>query len=549
MSSQNDPFTEANRNIHSNFMLSSIIKHIHMGVMVLNSEFNIIIFNSIQESITKMSEKNVINKNFFDIFPYLFNIELKTRFQNIYNTKESINLTRFPLYDSSNNKNYIYVNINIKPLEDEKGSYNSILFTMEKLKETSATESIENVGLVDQNDIYYRNLIEFLPAAIFLHVGGKVIFCNSATAKLLGLNSPEELIGKEIYTFISSEFHEIAAKRIDLVQKYGRSSPLIEEKFIKTDGTEIYIQATSGLFPYKGVMASLSVAQDISEHKKAKELQEKIEENCKLLSEAKEFDNLKTEFFANISHELRTPLNVILGAIQLLTYYKKNDITEEKSTEYLSSIKQNCFRLLRLVNNLIDITKMDSGYFEITPSNYNIVSIVENITLSVAHYVENKSINLIFDTDVEEKFISCDPDKIERIMLNLISNSIKFTNPGGSIFINMYDKDDHVVISVKDTGIGIPEDKLSIIFERFRQVNKSLARNHEGSGIGLSLVKSLVELHDGKVYVKSSYGKGTEFIITLPAVTIEESSTSCPNNSIISNCVERINIEFSDIYS
>lgn len=530
-------------------MLNSIIEHLPIGVMVLDYEFNIVIFNSIQESITKMNHKNVISKNFFHIFPNLFNIKQKTRFQNILNTKEPITLTRFPLYPSSTDEDYSYVNINIKLLEDKNGSSSAILFTMEKFKETNSIETKETVSLLDQNDIYYRNLIEFLPAAIFLHVNGKVIFCNSATAKLLGLNSPEELIGRDIYSFISHEFHEIAAKRIESVQKYGRSTPLIEEKFIKTDGTEIYIQATSGLFPYKGVMASLSVAQDISEHKKAKELQEKIEENCKLLSEAKEFDNLKTEFFANISHELRTPLNVILGAIQLLTYYKKNNISEEKSKDYLNSIKQNCFRLLRLVNNLIDITKMDSGYFEITPSNYNIVSIVENITLSVAPYVENKCINLVFDTDVEEKFISCDPDKIERIMLNLISNSIKFTNTGGSILINMYDKGDHVVISVKDTGIGIPEDKLSIIFERFRQVNKSLARNHEGSGIGLSLVKSLVEMHGGKISVKSSSGKGSEFIITLPAVTIAESSTSCPNNSIISNCVERINIEFSDIYS
>lgn len=529
-------------------MLSSIIEQLPIGVMVLDNQFNITIFNSIQESITKMNYESVINKNFFDIFPYLFSIELNTRLKSIFDTGESISITEFPFYNSKDNKNYIYINININVLKTEKEGHQIILFTMEKLKEIESIKVKEKVDLPEQDDIYYRNLIEFLPAAIFLHIEGKIIFCNSATAKLLGFDSPEELIGREICSFISPECREIVIKRIELVQKYGKSAPLIEEKFIKADGTNIYIQATSGRFPYKGIMASLSVALDISEHKKAEELQKKIKENYRLLSEAKEFDILKTEFFTNISHELRTPLNVILGAIQLLNYYHKIGINEEKSDQYLNSIKQNCFRILRLINNLIDITKMDSGYFEITPSNYNIVNIVENITLSVAEYAENKSINLIFDTDVEEKFISCDPDKIERIMLNLISNSIKFTNPNGSIFINIYDKGDHIIISVKDTGIGIPEDNLSIIFERFRQANKSLARNREGSGIGLSLVKSLVEMHGGKISVKSSWGKGSEFIISLPSVTTSESISSFPNNPIMEDYAERINIEFSDIY-
>lgn len=530
-------------------MLYSIIENLPVGVMVLDHKFNITIFNSIQESMLKIDRTNAIGKNFFDVFPYQFNSEIKARIRNVFNTGETITLTEFPFYTSDYDKNYMYLSIKISILNNEEDLPNSILFTMEECKNPDIIKQKEDEDLLQQNDSYYRKLIEFLPAAIFVHVNGKVIFCNTAMVKLLGLNSPDELINKTVYSFISHESHEVVTQRIELVQKHGQFAPLIEEKFIKADGTEIHIQVTSGRFPYKGIMASLSVVQDISEHKKAAELQEKIKENCRLLSEAREFDKLKTEFFANISHELRTPLNVILGAIQLLNYYDRMDINKEKSKQYLSSIKQNCFRLLRLVNNLIDITKMDSGYFEIDPSNYNIVNVVENITLSVAEYVENKSINLVFDTDVEEKFMSCDPDKIERIMLNLISNSIKFTNPNGSIFVNMYDKGDHVIISVKDTGIGIPKDKLSIIFERFRQVDKSLTRNHEGSGIGLSLVKSLVEMHGGEISVRSSYGEGTEFIIKLPAIVVTKNGISLPNHPIKESYVERINIEFSDIYS
>lgn len=542
-------FTTDNKNVYSNSMLNSIIENVPVGIMVLDNEFIITIVNSMQESMTKISRTNVIGKNLFDVFPCLFNIELEAKIRNIFNTGKTITLMKVPMCTSYSSKGYMYFDIKISVLNNEEGLPNSVLITMEECKNPNSIEEKDTEDLLKQDDCYYRKLIEFLPAAIFVHLNGKVIFCNTAMAKLLGLNSPDELINKGIISFISPEYHDIVTERVALVQKYGQFAPMIEQKFIRTDGTKIHIQVTSGRFPYKGIMASLSVVQDISEHKKAVELQEKIKENYRLLSEAREFDKLKTEFFANISHELRTPLNVILGAIQLLNYYDGMYISEEKSKQYFNSIKQNCYRLLRLVSNLIDITKMDAGYFEISPSNYNIVSVVENITLSVAEYVENKSINLIFDTDVEEKVMSCDPDKIERIMLNLISNSIKFTNPNGSIFINIYDKGDYVIISVKDTGIGIPEDKLPIIFERFRQVDKSLTRNREGSGIGLSLVKSLVEMHGGKISVRSSYGEGSEFIIKLPVVIADVDRIDLLSNSIRESSVERIHVEFSDIYS
>jgi signal transduction histidine kinase len=166
-------------------------------------------------------------------------------------------------------------------------------------------------------------------------------------------------------------------------------------------------------------------------------------------------------------------------------------------------MKQNCYRLLRLINNLIDITKIDSGFINLNLQNKNIVEVIENVTLSTVEYVESKCRTIIFDTDVEEKIMAFDPEKIERIILNLISNAVKFTKPQDQIEINVYDKKENIIISVKDTGIGIPKEKQKIIFERFRQVSPLLNRTHEGSGIGLSLVKSLVEMHTGnKISVK-----------------------------------------------
>ncbi len=289
-----------------------------------------------------------------------------------------------------------------------------------------------------------------------------------------------------------------------------------------------------------------------TERRKSQILRESVMKKEQLLRESMELDNLKTEFFANISHELRTPINVILGTIQLLNTLitSSSQLDENSLGKYLKIIKQNSLRLIRLVNNLIDTTKIDAGFFQINMNNYNIVSIVEEITLSVADFIKNNDIQLQFDTDTEEKIIACDADKIERIILNLLSNAIKFTDKKGYIYVTIYDKSDYISISVRDTGIGIPDDKIDLIFSRFRQVDKSLKRNCEGSGIGLSLVKSLVEMHNGKVSVTSTLGKGTEFMVELPAKTIPYTDNSYINNDVpdTNYYVERIRVEFSDIY-
>lgn len=291
---------------------------------------------------------------------------------------------------------------------------------------------------------------------------------------------------------------------------------------------------------------SYGVIEDITERKEMEEELRKAKEK------AEEANVIKSEFIANMSHELRTPLNVILGAIQLFGLYFKKDLisNKEKIDNHLKSMKQNCLRLLRLFNNLIDTTKIDAGFYELHYRNYNIVSVVEEITLSVCDYAKQKSIDLIFNSLEEEKLISCDADMVERIILNLLSNAIKFTKPGGSIWVEVNDTNENIVISVKDTGIGIPNDKIGIIFERFRQVNTSFIRENEGSGIGLSLTKLLTEMHGGEISVESEFGKGSKFIIKLPKKKIDlDKNETYINCDMSLNRIEKVKIEFSDIYS
>lgn len=298
----------------------------------------------------------------------------------------------------------------------------------------------------------------------------------------------------------------------------------------------------------------IKVAMDITEKKRIEELQKSIEKERMRLLEIKEYDRIKTDFFANISHELRTPINVIFSAIQVHKLRLKECIWNNTSTDrykYTKIMEQNCYRLLRLVNNLIDITKIDSGYFGINETNYNIVSLIEDITLSVADYIENKGLSVVFDTDVEEKTIACDLEKIERIILNLLSNAVKFTPYGGNIKVSVEDGIENICIRIKDTGKGIPPEKLNSIFERFVQVDKSLARENEGSGIGLSLVKALLELHGGTISVKSKEGYGSEFIMHIPCKLVDsvDSNYILYDDLIGKGCIKKINLEFSDIYN
>ncbi|WP_291579911.1 sensor histidine kinase [Clostridium sp. UBA6640] len=275
----------------------------------------------------------------------------------------------------------------------------------------------------------------------------------------------------------------------------------------------------------------------------------KMEYKNELYKKAIEYENLRTEFFANISHELRTPLNIILSTLQLHDMYVENgNIIYKNETTYkrMGALKQNSMRLLRLINNLIDITKIDAGYFNLQCQSLNIVEFIEDITMSVANYIERKNISLIFDTEIEEKTACFDPNKMERIILNLLSNAVKFTPKGGTIYVDIYDEQDKVKIIVRDTGVGIPKDKQEIIFERFRQVDNLLTRNQEGSGIGLSLTKALVEMHGGKIYIESEVNMGSSFIIEIPcgACAIEDNY----DKSFINSHEDEINLEFSDIY-
>ncbi|NFH88154.1 PAS domain S-box protein [Clostridium botulinum] len=396
--------------------------------------------------------------------------------------------------------------------------------------------------LLIKNENCYNLLIRNSKDAILVHRYGKIIFTNERLKQMLGYKKEYNFEDIDIKSLIPKDEYNTVKNKLENL--YYGSENVVNFQHNVINNKEKTIQNTSTYVIYDGMPTIFSILHDVTSKIQVEKFEQDVKKNIELLNESREYNKLITEFLSNISHELKTPLNVIFTAVQLLGFYEK-DVDYEKQDKYLKLIKQNCYRLMKLINNLLDTTKLDSGYLKLNLVNYNIVNLIEEITLSVTSYAESKGINIIFDTNVEEKIIAVDTDKIERIILNLLSNSIKFTNPGGNIFVNVKDCGENVYVHVKDTGVGIPSDKLESIFERFFQVDKTLKKNKEGTGIGLHLVKSFVEMHNGTVHIKSELGQGTEFIIKLPAVVCEEQIKS--KNIVYEANIERINMEFSDI--
>ena len=253
-------------------------------------------------------------------------------------------------------------------------------------------------------------------------------------------------------------------------------------------------------------------------NERTNKLRKEMEKNEQLFKKVLSLEQNKNNYFVNLSHELRTPLNVLSSINQLIKEFTKKDnfITPEKLSYYMGIMDRNCSRLLSLINNLIDHTKIENNSYIINKKDEDIVYLVEETVIDMKDYIEEKGLELIFDTDVEEKVIRCDKVDIERCIINLVGNAVKFTHEGGLIEVLLQDLDDKVKIIVKDNGIGISEENQKIIFDRFNQVVDESSEQKGGSGLGLTITKQLITLHNGEIYVESEVGVGSEFIIILP---------------------------------
>lgn len=384
----------------------------------------------------------------------------------------------------------------------------------------------------------YKKILKLIedtsPDMIFYkNLDGTFLWCNKTMSQTLGL-AKEDIIGKTNKQIKPISHLSNKCDKIDKEVLQLKSQKIYTDYMSIGEYKKYYEVIKAPLFDsYNNVIGLVGIIRDISHRSTLDD----------------EMDKLRLEFFANLSHELRTPVNLISSSLQLININReRNDLTNENLDRYLDIISQNGDRLLKLINNLIDSTKLDSNYVDYCPQSQDIIAFIEGICMSTVDFAKQNNIELIFDTLVEEKIASFDSDKLERIMLNLLSNSIKYNKPNGKIYVDLDVKCDILEIKIKDTGIGIPANKLNSIFNKFKQVNNRFTKINEGSGLGLYIVKSLVELHNGTINVSSDIGIGTEFTIIIPCHTHKELCSDDLNKEIKHDLNKRIQIEFSDIY-
>ena len=323
------------------------------------------------------------------------------------------------------------------------------------------------------------------------------------------------------------------------------------------------INATPIFNEENNLLSVVIVHRDISEliqnQREVKNKQDQLLSTEKSKNELLEISmKLKDEFLYLITHEFKTPMAVINLALQAIDSLCKGDMTERLG-RYINTIKINTNRQLRLVNNLLDVTRINTGNIKIHRYNFDIVYVTRAIVNSVEIYARQKDVNLNFTSTFDKKEIYLDEEKFERIMLNLLSNALKFTPKGKCInvllSVKKYKNKNYISVSVKDEGIGIPLDKQKKVFERFGQADTSLSRQAEGTGLGLHLVTLLVNALEGKITLESEIGKGSNFTVLLPAIkslSLEEAAASSDlNDQFISGdsrIVQAVSIEFSDLY-
>ncbi len=332
-------------------------------------------------------------------------------------------------------------------------------------------------------------IVQKSPAGtIIVNKEGVVHFVNPAA---------ETLFGKKAEKLIGSTFgFPVGA---------GRTEVDIIRKNSKKGVAEMYVVETN----WEDEKSYLSSFFDITTIKQAEESLKEVNKRLEALTQ------MKSEFIAIVSHDLRTPLTSIKNAVQLLTTEKTGELNEtQKHFMYMAT--RNIDRLARLINDLLDLSKLEAGKMELQFSEVNIKYIIQHSVETFKSRADEKSIELKIDCPEILSTVYVDSDRIEQVFYNLIDNALKFTPEKGQIVVSAQDMEDKVKVKVEDTGVGISADKQLYVFDQFYQVEDTLSRKISGTGLGLSIVKKLIEAQGGKISVVSEVGKGSRFLFTLP---------------------------------
>ena len=491
---------EESENMYKNLMdvlNEGVIIHDNKNIKYINDKgLEILDINIGKKEIFIEDIKNIVSKKFREKF--LSNIQL------VISRKEEKVINKIELI---NGRIVELVTTNIK-LNDEDLLISIVI---------DITELENTIMNIEQSEKTYKLLLQTLPEGIVIvnPTTKKHIYRNEASIRMLKTIGLEKL-NESIKTYLKEEnYGNFRRFTIDKLNNVDISLAIVKRE---EEGSLIVVFRMLDC-EFKSIQLE------------------------KELNRIKEKNKFKTEFLSNVAYDIKKPINKIFETNNNLIE-NKGKYNSENINNHTRLVKQNCYRLIRLLNNIEYVSRIDNGTCTLELRKCDIVKLLENIVKISKTYTDKKGIDISFKSEVNKKILSLDIDKVEKIILNILSNAIKFTDTGGRIDINLYMENEQVCISIKDTGIGIPKDKTEVIFENFEQLDTTLSRGCEGTGMGLSVVKKLANLNNIKINVESELNKGSEFIITLP-------------NNIVSKNIklqdkfaqdEKIDIEFSDIY-
>lgn len=513
--------------------LKDVINNISEGIMVLDSNEKLSLCNKAVFNILNLSAIELVNtKRFLEKYETTI-LENESRdikelyYYYIKNKKPAKNLV-FRLRERQTSE-IKYLEVSTAPITNKN---EELIYTILTIKDVTETK-LHQINAEEQADFVKDvvNTVE-VPIAVVDYPNITYRLNNKKYDEIMtygDTNLVSKIEEDSILKYINNDLYKILVNvgekfRPYTITPYRVKSNKGEERFYKIK-----------FIPCKNKDNTTRI------HIHGSDITEEVNRNIEL----EKLTKLKDEFFTIISHELRTPLTIMYSSLQLANDVYSNEITPNID-KTLARINQNCSRLLKLINNILDISKAEAGFLTLNNTDFDIVYVSETVVNSTNSYATSKGIELIFDTNEEECNVRLDKDKYEKILLNLLSNAVKFTPEGKQIIVSLNMEEDNFYLSVRDFGVGIPVDKIDLIFDRFAQVNSSLSRRAEGTGIGLALVKKFVELMGGEIRVISEPGKGTEFIVKFKKISVKTNHVS--NYAILTeNLDDRINIEFSDI--
>ncbi len=391
---------------------------------------------------------------------------------------------------------------------------------------------------IDQDNILFnqerqRRIFESLPdGLVVIDIEGKISDLNTSFCNLV-LMDPSKIKEINFFDFIIGIDNNGIRKILEETQKSGYQKN-IEFVMKNSVGKDFFAETSFGLI-HSGDGRDESfviIVKNINERKA-------YESNLKIAKEkAEESDRLKSAFLSNMSHEIRTPMNAIIGFAELLSV---KNLTNSEKEEFIQQINFGADTLMRLIDDIIDISKIEAGQLKMNYSNFSMNIIFDEISSMFSKMLkrmEKENIQLIEDHNGLDSSLQLHADefRLKQILMNLISNAIKFTDVGEVRYGLKKIVNDKLEFYVKDSGIGIEKEKQKIIFDRFRQAHETHSRFYGGTGLGLAISKNLVEMMGGTILVKSEYGKGSEFTVTLPykdiveKVKIEETSNEMPSH-------------------